>query len=186
MTDNKQGSSKQSSSAVPEVTKQSSKNSKPETSPKNPRMWILWLVISLVLLLVGLGITGAVVAKQLALRADGPRAGLERLEGRGMGMDQGFRGGGYGSQELKESETQSDGLNSTTTTTTYVVTRGVVTAVSDSSITVAGYGESQKIALNSDTDYTSDEKPAVNDTVIVKSTKADDGTLTASVVRIFN
>jgi hypothetical protein len=50
---------------------------------------------------------------------------------------------------------------------------GVVTAVSDSSFTIAGGGTTNTIQTNSSTQYSGDSKASVNDTVIVVGTTSN-------------
>lgn len=170
-----------------EETKPAQKEQKTEkketiSNPKDKQLWIVWVVIGGMLLLLGVGLLAAFVVRHY-FPVYKTQPGIIQIEVDRDGFG-GFRGG-YRSIEFTSSSSQSDGLNTTTTTTTYVSTTGVVTAVDDSSITVAGAGKSQKIALNSDTDYSGDDKPAVNDTVIITSTKDGDA-LTATNVRVLN
>lgn len=61
---------------------------------------------------------------------------------------------------------------------------GVVTAVSDSEMTVVGNGTSKKITLNSSTTYGTN-KPKVNDSVMVRGTTSGE-TFTATSVQVVN
>lgn len=149
--------------------------------PKNKQLWIIWAVIGGMLLLLGMvALAAYIVRNYFPDHKSQPEITKLQIDRDGWG---GFRGG-YRSVEFTSSTSQSDGLNTTTTTTTYVSTMGVVTAVDNSSVTIAGAGKSQKISFNKDTNFVG-EKPAVNDTVVVTSTK-DGDKLTATNVRVLN
>lgn len=105
-------------------------------------------------------------------------------------------GGNYGNHMMQERgafneatftmrQSDSDGLTTTTTNTTYTQTRGVVTAVNNDSIVVAGGGKAQTIKTNGSTKYVDDIKPKVNDTVVVTGTKDGDA-LMATQVAVLN
>jgi hypothetical protein len=89
-----------------------------------------------------------------------------------------------GEQTYTVRHSTSDGLTTTTTNQTFTQTQGVVTAVSGDSITVAGGGKTQVIKTNGDTTYMDNEKPAVNDTVVIVGTK-DGDTITATEIRVY-
>ena len=89
-----------------------------------------------------------------------------------------------GEQTYTVRHSTSDGLTTTTTNQTFTQTQGVVTAVNGDSITVAGGGKTQVIKTNGDTTYMDNEKPAVNDTVVIVGTK-DGDTITATEIRVY-
>lgn len=146
-------------------------------APKKSSSWIVWTVIAGILVLVIIG-GGAAWAMRAWMQNHQPaqRPGLQLLNNTPRYSNQ---------RTFYVQQSSSDGLTTTSTTTQYTQTQGVVTAVSGSSITVAGGGKSQAITTNSSTTYVGGTKPAVNDSVIVTGTKSG-STITATQVEVLN
>jgi hypothetical protein len=89
--------------------------------------------------------------------------------GPGFGPRHGFNGGFNGQRRLKMNNDNR--------------IRGVVTAVNDTSITVAGHGKSNQITINAQTQYSGATKAAVNDSVTIVGSTSN-GTFTATRVII--
>ena len=143
--------------------------------------WVLWVVIggvALYILLMAIAFWGFHQLKQNSGFA------YDRTETRQRGDRTGF-GFNRAERSFTVQQSESDGLTTTTTNKTYTQTQGVITAVNSDNIVVAGGGKTQTIKTNGDTKYSDDEKPAVNDTVVVTGTK-DGDTITATQVVVFN
>jgi hypothetical protein len=93
---------------------------------------------------------------------------------------------GWSQMQITTSSSSTDGPTTTTTQTTYTLTQGVVTKVSDDSLTIAGNGKAQKVATNSSTIYVSNVKPTENDSVAVWGTSDSKGNITATKVEVLN
>jgi len=141
--------------------------------------WVLWVVLGVVglyLLLMALGFwVFHAFGNNDTRTLDGP------TEGRATEQRMRYTN----NRDFTVRESDSDGLTTTTTNTTYTQTEGVITSVSGDTIVVAGGGKTQSIKTNGDTKYDDDTKPAVNDTVVVIGTKEGD-TITATQVAVYN
>ena len=140
--------------------------------------WVLWVVIGSVLLYLLL-MAGAFWAFHKL--KDTAESVQNRNE---TSQRSGWYGYGYGDRNYTVRHSESDGLTTTTTAKTYTQTQGVITAVNEDSIVVAGGGKTQTIKTNGDTKYDDEKKPAVNDTVVVTGTK-DGDTITATQVVVY-
>jgi hypothetical protein len=142
------------------------------------RVLILW-VTGLVVVIVGLLVAAAVLAFVGISRDSSARPTFgdgSRGFARSFGGDSQF---GYGTS------VQTSATNNTVTTTVYTELTGVVTAVNDGSIVVAGNGTTETITTNSSTVYDNSVKPAVNDTVTIVGTTSG-STTTATEIGVNN
>jgi hypothetical protein len=142
------------------------------------RVLILW-VTGLVVVIVGLLVAAAVLAFVGISRDSSTRPTFgdgSRGFARSFGGDSQF---GYGTS------VQTSATNNTVTTTVYTELTGVVTAVNDGSIVVAGNGTTETITTNSSTVYDNSVKPAVNDTVTIVGTTSG-STTTATEIGVNN
>jgi len=166
---------------VDEVVDEQSQSA-PAVTRRHSRTWVLTLVAIVIVAYIFLTLIGFWAFR---MWADHRGTGLNsQYDTDGSHMMQG-RSGFFGERTIMTSQSNSDGLTTTTTNTTYTQTQGVVTAVSGDSIVIAGGGKTQKIMTNGSTTYTNDTKPAVNDTVVVVGTK-DGDTITATQVAVYN
>jgi Domain of unknown function (DUF5666) len=148
---------------------------KVHVNKRHKRGLIIGLIVGGVVVFVMIGMVTYAIANRLYGRhvAPGDRFGTSSTQithfGRGgMGM-------GYGSRI----ETQVG--SGTVTTTVYTYLTGVVTAVGNDSITVAGHGKTTIIKTSSSTSYAGDIKPSVNDTVTIAGTTDNDGIIATEV-----
>jgi len=96
-----------------------------------------------------------------------------------MRYDRSGPGVGYGQY------VQTQASSGSVTTTVYNYQTGVVTAVNSDNIVIAGNGQQTTIKTNSSTQYVNSKKPAVNDTVSIVGTTADN-TITATQIGVVN
>jgi hypothetical protein len=148
-------------------------------APRHSRSWVVGfvaivVVVYLMLVVAGLWVVHSFVAehRNVGNNLNTQQVGRYQLNWRG-------------DRTFNVWQSNSDGLTTTTTNTTYTQTEGVVTAVNGDSITVAGGGKTQTIKTNSSTTYADDVKPVVNDTVVVVGTK-DGDTITATQISVYN
>lgn len=144
---------------------------------RHSQRWVIGVVVGVIVLyalLMGCGLWAFYSLSGLQ-RTDVP-TGMYR-----SGMHSRFTS----DQNYAVRSSDSDGLTTTTTNTTYTQTQGVITAVNNGTIVVAGGGKTQTIKTNSSTTYANDTKPAVNDTVVVTGTK-DGDTITATQIAVYN
>ncbi len=146
------------------------------TVPKITGGW--WAVVAILAFFATLGLVAAGFAVQRSVSSTDD----VRFAGRGM-MRQDFdsdfsgqRGGRLRGGMMGQGDLESD------TNTNASRVNGVVIAISGSTITVAGNGQTTKVVVNDSTTYMGDDKPAaVNDTIMAVGTK-DGDTLIASQV----
>ncbi len=160
---------------VKDSEKRDNRVSEVNESTRSRRGLIIGVSIA-ALVLVGSVIAGGAfllntLARERAERAPYSAGNSIRFSG-GAGL-------GYGREVYTEI------TNDTVTTTVYTYLTGVVVAVNSDNIVVAGNGKQTTIQTNSSTTYTNDDKPAVNDTVVIKGTTADNKT-TATEIRVAN
>jgi hypothetical protein len=151
--------------------------------PQRSRVWVFGIVAAVIGLYAVIVIAGLWFMQAVTNRSVGMYGinGHTAMMGRGgNGFDQ-----STGEQTFKQTATTSDGLTSTSTTTTFTKTQGVVTAINPDSIVVAGGGKMQTIKTTSATTYANDTKPVVNDSVVIIG-KKDGDTLTATQIYIYN
>jgi hypothetical protein len=151
--------------------------------PQRSRIWVFGIVAAVIGLYAVVVIAGLWFMHSLNNR----QVGMYGDNGHTAMMYQGTDGfyQSTSDQTFRQTATTSDGLTSTSTTTTYTKTQGVVTAVKADSIVVAGGGKTQTITTTSATTYANDTKPVVNDSVVIVGTK-DGDTLTATHIYIYN
>lgn len=145
---------------------------------RNPYFWLI-IVSAVALALIIAGIIVAVVRHQ-EMQTNGPvtQPGYSSFGGR---FGDGSGRGSYWSETSSQ-----NGPTTTTSVTNYTYTSGVVTKVSNGSLTVAGNGKAQTIKTNSSTQYVGNTKPAVNDSVTILGTADSNGTITATQVQVDN
>jgi len=146
---------------------------------KSTPKWVLWIVLGVVglyLLMMALGFW--------VFHAFG-NTNTQTIGGPNEGQSSQQRMRFSNERDFTVRESESDGLTTTTTKTTYTQTQGVVSSVNGDTIVVAGGGKTQSIKTNGHTKYTEDVKPAVNDTVVIVGTK-DGDTITATQVAVYN
>lgn len=149
------------------------------TAPRHSRSWVIGFVAIVVVVYLMLVVGGLWVFHSLSANH---RNVSNNLNTQQVGH---YQLNWRGDRTFNVWQSNSDGLTTTTTNTTYTQTEGVVTAVNGDSITVAGGGKTQTIKTNSSTTYANDMKPAVNDTVVVVGTK-DGDTITATQISVYN
>ncbi len=141
------------------------------SAPKLAGIW--WLVFAVLVFFAILGIIATGLAMQRTFSNHD-----DSFMGRGMmrqDFDSGVRFGRVGGGMMGRGD--FDDLSSDT-----VRVKGVVTAVDDTTITVAGNGTTTKIIINDNTTFSGDDKPAViNDSILAVGTK-DGDTFTATRV----
>ena len=141
------------------------------------RRWLILLVIAVLLFLLALAAaTGYMIRNRYERDLNNqPYYTVNRMmhyDGYGSGI-------GYGQY------IQTQVSSGSVTTTVYNYQTGVVTAVNNDSIVIAGNGRQTTIKTNSSTQYVNDKKPAVNDTVSVVGTTTDN-TITATQINVIN
>jgi hypothetical protein len=151
-------------------------------APRRSRQWVIGIVaivvvVYLMLMVGGLWIFHVVANNRNGMMNNTDVTASQHMDRQGFGM--------RGDQTYNITQSNSDGLTTTTTNTTYTQTQGVVTAVNGDSIVVAGGGKTQTIKTNTATTYANDVKAVVNDTVVVVGTK-DGDTITATQVAVYN
>ena len=151
----------------------------PETRRKVGRRGLIFTVAILAFLVLGLlATTGYMLAGGYVGRnvvVDGNGFTTSRM----MRFDSERSGIGYGSY------VNTQVSSGTVTTTVYTTQTGVVTAINSDSIVIAGNGKQTTIKTNSSTQYDNGTKPAVNDTVTVIGTTANN-TTTATEIGVVN
>lgn len=148
---------------------------------RHPQKWVIAVIIVVVL---GYLVFVTVGLWAFRMLADHKYATLNGMSGN-YGNQMMQARGTVNEATFTMRQTDSDGLTTTTTNTTYTQTRGVVTAVNTDAVTVAGGGKTQTIKTNSSTKYADDMKPKVNDSVVITGTK-DGDVLTATQVAVIN
>ena len=142
-----------------------------EATKNNSRKWVIGGGIALgvlVAFMLGAFISGARdmgMARFIGRDLDGDRDGRPGMISDRGGMRSGgmMRGGSYDSNTM---------------------VHGVVSAVSDSEMTIVGNGVSKKVTLTSSTTY-GNNKPKVNDSVMARGTTSGE-TFTATSVQVVN
>jgi uncharacterized membrane protein len=148
----------------------------PKVGYSNRRKLVLGLIVLSVFVLGLLATAGFAVYNGMHQRfADGDDQGFSR----GMHMRS---GSGFSRQGQT---VQTDVSNGAVTTTVYNYVTGVVTAINSDNIVIAGNGKQTTIKTNSSTSYVGNTKPAVNDTVSIAGTTADN-VITATQISVAN
>lgn len=160
---------------------QTTDGKKPEiTVPKITGGW--WVVVAVIVGFATLGMVAACFAMQRSfVRHDGLHTVGQGMSVRDFDTDVHMRRGS--GDRMQDGMMRWGGYGSDTSTNSSRVF-GVVTAVNDTTLTVAGNGTTTKIIVTDDTTYMGDDKPAkVNDTIMAVGTK-DGDTITATRVML--
>ena len=148
------------------------KTSKAVEAVKSPTPWPL-ITVGVFASVVGLAIVLLVCSAFLNHQASNRGMANERF-----GMNDGDAPG----RMYSHRENRSDNWQ-----TSVSIVRGVVTAIDGDTLTVSGGGDQVQVKRTSSTVVGGDEMDvAVNDTVVVASEKADDGSMTAIRIMIRN